>query len=51
MEILSNIIEVVREWWRPYLHPRRLRSYRRLMKALSHVRAGRKFTRHEMNAR
>jgi hypothetical protein len=41
-----------REWLEEYTGRRdRVKRYRELMKSLDHVRAGRKFTRDEMNSR
>jgi hypothetical protein len=52
MEMVWNIIEVIRERWRRYVRRRSAMSnYSQLMKDLDRVHPGRKFARDEMNAR
>jgi hypothetical protein len=48
----TTLNEVFREWLRSYAYPdEAVKAYRALKKELGYVRAGRKFTREEMNER
>lgn len=41
-----------REWLRQYISPRdHVQNYEKLMRSLGHIRAGKKFSREEANAR
>ena len=48
----TSLNALFRQWLRDYVEPEAAASeYRAFMERLSHVRAGRKFTREEMNER